>query len=364
NFASTASVAIINRQLFEEIEKEKNQSIAVLSSMDDGVIVTDADNRILMINPSAKTICSCISEESIGRNVDEILSVDPKVVTRTIRTKRKGGESKALRVSLNDRVFLLNISLISDRRGKLLGTVRTLKDITELDRIDRMKTEFVSVASHELRTPLTSIKGYVDLIVEGDTGEINETQKEFLGIVQTETNRLSALVADLLDISRIESGRLKLEIGTVLLDDIVKGAIISIQPLATEREVRFITHLLQKPTKVRADRDRIEQVLVNLFSNAIKYNRVKGQVDVMVQQVSGMVQVDIKDNGVGISREDLPFLFSRFFRAHTAIKSGAGGTGLGLSISKSIVELHGGGIWVESEEGEGSTFSFNLPSAD
>ena len=153
--------------------------------------------------------------------------------------------------------------------GILDGLRGIAVDITELKKIDQMKTEFVSVASHELKTPLTSIKGYVDLIIEGDTGEINETQKEFLGIVQTETNRLSTLVANLLDVARIESGRLKLEIGTVLLDDIVKDAIISIQPLATDREVRFITHLLQKPMKVMADRDRIEQVLINLFSNAI-----------------------------------------------------------------------------------------------
>jgi len=236
-------------------------------------------------------------------------------------------------------------------------------DVTERKRIEDMKTEFVSIVSHEFRTPLTSITGFVDLILEGDTGEINETQKEFLEIAQVETNRLAALVTDLLDVSRIETGRIELRMEPLSIGEIINAAITSLLPQATEKAVGVTARLSEESLKVKGEHDRVNQVLLNLLSNAIKYNRQGGKVDIMVSRDNGMVQVDVVDTGIGIPSGDIPMLFTKFYKAGATAAVSTGGTGLGLFIAKSLVELHGGRIWVKSKEGKGSTFSFTLPVA-
>ncbi len=236
-------------------------------------------------------------------------------------------------------------------------------DITERKRIEDMKTEFVSIVSHEFRTPLTSIKGFVDLILEGDTGEINETQKEFLEITQVETNRLTALITDLLDVSRIEAGRVEMRMEPLSIGEIINAAITSLQPQTTEKAVEVTVHLSEESLQVKGEHDRIDQILLNLLSNAIKYNRQDGQIDIVVSRDNGMVQIDVVDTGIGIPSADIPMLFTKFYKAGATAAVSTGGTGLGLFIAKSLVELHGGGIWVKSEEGKGSTFSFTLPVA-
>jgi PAS domain S-box-containing protein len=362
HFAAIASVVIENRQLFDLIDEQRNQSTAILASMDEGIIVSDDSNRVLLLNPAAERFCNCRSEEVAGRDTDEILPLDPQAVAQILRAEKDGQVPQGLRANMGGRVFLVNVSSIKEQRGQLLGTVRTMKDITELARIDEMKTEFVSIASHELRTPLTSIKGYIDLILDGDTGEISELQKEFLGIAQAETNRLAALVADLLDVARIESGRLKLEMERLPLDELIETAITSLGTQATDKALNFTTHFSQQPLIVKADRDRVNQILFNLLSNAIKYNHDGGKVDVAAHLVGDAVQIDVIDTGEGISDSDLPFLFTKFYRAQSTTRNRPGGTGLGLSIAKYLVELHGGRIWVKSEVGKGSTFSFTLPA--
>lgn len=363
HFAAIASVAIENRRLFELIDQERNQSAAILSSMDEGVIVSDSSGRVLLSNPAAERFCNCRSEEIVGRDASEILPLSSQAVAQILQAKRNGQVPKELRVSIADKIFLVDVSPITDQRGHLLGTVRTMKDITELARIDEMKTEFVSIVSHEFRTPLTSIKGYVDLILEGDTGEINETQREFLGIAQVETNRLAALVTDLLDVSRIEAGRIELRMEPLSIGEIINAVITSLQPQATEKAVEVTVHLSEESFQVKGERDRVNRIFLNLLSNAIKYNRQGGQIDVVVSRDNGMVQIDVADTGIGIPSVDIPMLFTKFYKAGTAAAVSTGGTGLGLFIAKSLVELHGGRIWVKSEEEKGSTFSFTLPVA-
>ena len=363
HFTAIVSVAIENRRLFELIDQERNQSAAILSSMDEGIIVSDSSGCVLLLNPAAERFCNCRSEEIVGRDVGEILPLSSQVVAQILQAKRNDQVPKELRVSTADKVFLVDVSPITDKRGQLLGTVRTMKDITELARIDEMKTEFISIVSHEFRTPLTSIKGYVDLILEGDTGEINETQREFLGIAHDETNRLAVLVNDLLDVSRIEAGRIKLEMEPLAIGEMINAAIISLQPQATEKAVEVTAHLSEMSLHIKGDRDRINRIILNLLSNAIKYNKQGGKIDIVVSRDKSMVQVDVADTGVGISEADIPMLFAKFYKAGATAAVSAGGTGLGLFIAKSLVELHGGRIWVKSEEGKGSTFSFTLPVA-
>ncbi|MFA5308513.1 MAG: ATP-binding protein [Dehalococcoidales bacterium] len=236
-------------------------------------------------------------------------------------------------------------------------------DISELKRIDRMKTEFISVASHELKSPLASIYGFIKLLQDEKTGKINATQKEFLDIIETQTNLLNSLVGDLLDVARIESGKLTLTITEVNLAEIIKEAVAGVKPQAEEHHIKITTDMNFKEAAIMADRNRMMQIFFNLLSNAIKYNRDSGWVKITGRTVGDMAQIDVADNGLGIPAADIPSLFTKFFRAQNVYKSKAGGTGLGLSIARSIIELHGGKIWVESEEDKGSTFSFTLPRA-
>ncbi len=269
------------------------------------------------------------------------------------------GSSKVTELEGQGRIFSLTFAPVRDADYVNMYGL----DVTERRRIEDMKTEFVSIVSHEFRTPLTSIKGYIDLILEGDTGEINETQKEFLGIAHDETNRLAALVTDLLDVSRIEVGRIELRMEPLSVGEIINAAITYLQPQATEKAVEVTVHLSEESLQVKGDRDRANRILLNLLSNAIKYNRQGGQIDVVVSRDKGMVQVDVVDTGIGIPSADIPMLFTKFYKAGATAAVSTGGTGLGLFIAKSLVELHGGRIWVKSEEGKGSTFSFTLPVA-
>jgi CheY-like chemotaxis protein len=226
---------------------------------------------------------------------------------------------------------------------------------------DRAKSEFVSTVSHELRTPMTAIKGYTDLIHSGMVGEINENQERFLGIIKTNTDRLTALINDLLDISRIETGRVRFEPVSVQLGDIVKTVIDALAPNAESRGHTLTFRVDAGLPEIMADPDRLNQVFTNLVGNAINYTPDGGQISVDVFRVEGAVRVDVKDTGIGIHPGDLSKIFERFYRADHPMVQESRGTGLGLPIVKMFVEMHGGRVWAHSEADSGSTFTVLLP---
>lgn len=238
-----------------------------------------------------------------------------------------------------------------------------MHDITAEKKVDQMKNEFVSTVSHELRTPLTSIKGYIDLILEGEAGEINEIQREFLNTVKQNNDRLVALINDLLDISRIESGRVHLRIKPVNFYEIVDETVNTFKTLIDKKSLNLSVSFHDEPPIVNVDRDRICQVMANLLSNAIKYTPANGKIGIDVVNVDGEVFISIKDTGIGISLDDQQYLFTKFYRVDSSLTREIGGSGLGLSICKTIIELHGGRIWVDSEAGKGSVFTIAFPVA-
>ncbi len=246
----------------------------------------------------------------------------------------------------------------------IIGRIFVFRDVTRETIVDRMKTEFVSTVSHELRTPLTAIKGYVDLMIGGKTGDMNPVQTEFLGMVQASTRRLTDLINDMLDISRIESGRIAVRQETVEFVPVVREAI---RMMINQADARGVTLYLDVGTAplspVRGDRDRIMQVLVNLISNAIKYTPSGGKITVSFEQEDSVITTCITDTGIGINTEDQNRLFQKFFRADNSTTREVGGTGLGLAITKAILERMHGTIRVESESGNGSRFYFTLPAA-
>jgi signal transduction histidine kinase len=235
------------------------------------------------------------------------------------------------------------------------------RDVTHEREVDRMKTEFVSLASHELRTPLTAIKGFTEMVLDGDAGEINEEVAEYLGIVHSNAERLVALVNDLLDLSRIESGRIQLKSEPVDLSEVVKTVVVTMQPKVQEKGQSLAVSVDPAAVSVVGDKDKLIQVLTNYISNAHKYTQEEGAIRLDVTQQGSFVHVAVADNGHGIAPEDQARLFTRFYRVDNAMTKEVGGTGLGLSIVKQLIELQGGQVGVQSALGAGSTFWFTAP---
>lgn len=252
--------------------------------------------------------------------------------------------------------------VLGDHGASVIGRIIALRDVTRERELDKMKTDFISVVSHELRTPLTSIKGYTDLLLSGAAGDTSELQREFLGIIQGSTTRLSNLINDILDISRIESGRIDIKHEPIDYRKIVADAMRLMHAHADEKQIVMDASLPETMPLVSGDADKVTQVVTNLISNALKYTPHGGWIKVLLE-VTGDASVTtcIADSGIGIGPEDQKRLFQKFFRADNTSTREAGGTGLGLVIAKSIVELLGGAIWVESEVGRGSKFFFTLP---
>lgn len=231
----------------------------------------------------------------------------------------------------------------------------------ELRRMNKMKSDFVSNVSHELRTPLTSIKGYASLLGEGKLGVLTEDQKQRLKRINEQTNTLTQLVNDLLDISRIESGKAVMEFKTVAAQALFDNPIDLLQPQIREKRIELRVALEEEPVEIWVDREKMERVFLNLLGNAVKFTPAGGRITIQLSNRKDAVQVDITDTGIGIEAKELQHLFEEFFRSENAIRQNIKGTGLGLSLAKRIVEAHEGKIWVKSKPGEGSTFSVSLP---
>ncbi len=229
---------------------------------------------------------------------------------------------------------------------------------------NRAKTDFISFVSHELKQPMTAIKGYTDLLVKGLAGDLTETQRSFLEVIRSNVNRMDTMVQELLDVSRIESGRLRLEIGRVALREAVEEAVRVIRQEIEAKRQTLEVEIAEPLPPVRADRNRVVQILTNLLSNAYKYTPEEGHIRVTVQPNGGFVACSVSDTGIGIAPEEQERLFTKFFRSQHPVVRNVPGTGLGLVITKSLVELQGGQIWVQSELGKGSTFTFTLPVDD
>jgi PAS domain S-box-containing protein len=253
---------------------------------------------------------------------------------------------------------------------ELLGRIFVFRDVTRETLVDRMKTEFVSTVSHELRTPLTAIKGYVDLMVSGQTGPLTAVQEEFLTLVQVSTRRLTTLINDMLDISRIESGRMEIRQESVEYLPLVQQSVRMMQQEADARNIALVVEVWGQGAPdgpfppVSGDADRITQVLTNFLSNGIKYTPPGGSVTIRIEFEGNFVTTCIADTGIGIAPEDQRRLFQKFFRADNSTTREAGGTGLGLAITKAILEKLNGSVWVESDKGQGSRFWFTLPTVE
>jgi PAS domain S-box-containing protein len=351
---------------------EAAKSHAILEGVADGVMVTDAHGEIILFNAAAERILQIHRTDVIGRSVSEMPGIFGLAGTSWAELTEMWGEGNPdpdrevlydERLELDQRVISMRVAPVT-RENVFEGTVSVFRDITKDVEVDRMKSEFVSTVSHELRTPMTSIKGYIDLMYSGMAGNITPKQERFLQIVKTNADRLTLLVNDLLDISRIEMGRLKLNPKPVELSNTVDVVLDNHAPEAQQRQQTLRNEIEDPLPLVQVDPARLAQVLTNLVSNAVHYTPNGGSISVRAEVVDDVVQIHVQDTGIGIKEEDKSKLFSRFYRAEDPLVQARSGTGLGLVIVKSIVELHGGEMWFESTPGQGSTFSLSLPLAE
>jgi two-component system phosphate regulon sensor histidine kinase PhoR len=263
---------------------------------------------------------------------------------------------------LSERWLRVNAAVISNSAGEREGTILVFHDLTRLKQLERTREEFVANVSHELRTPLSLIKGYVETLLDGARNN-PEVAERFLKIIERNANRLDLLIQDLLTISALESGRMKLNLQPVALRQLVEKVFSDLHAKAENKNVSLINELPELAAS--ADVNRLDQVFANLVDNAIKYGRASGSVRVGGEKMDdGKLEIFVRDDGPGIPPESLDRVFERFYRVDKARSRDQGGTGLGLSIVKHIVHAHGGDVRCESELGKGATFFFTLPAAD
>jgi len=375
-FGLQLGAALENAQLYDEVSKGKTYIENLLENAGDAIVSTDTKDRVLTWNRAAEIILGYSKEEMIGKkfsillpkgSIQEFEGVRRKVLNSgTIRDIESPGKRKD-----GAKIYLsLSVSPICDVEGKIIGFLRIAKDITEkkryegrLKELDRMKSDFVSNVSHELRTPLTAIKGSVDNMLDGLTGSLNEKQVRYLGRVKSNTDRLARLINDLLDLSRIEAGRIEVRPTVVSLSSVIEEAIEQLKPLAAAKVIQIAVTPTNLDELAWADRDKLTQVLLNLVGNAIKFTPEEGTVTVAVKKnCSQRVDISVADTGPGIAPEERDKIFAKFYQIANSDNQRPKGSGLGLAISKALVEMLGGEMWVESILGKGSTFSFTLPA--
>ncbi|HET6428450.1 MAG TPA: ATP-binding protein [Phycisphaerae bacterium] len=351
-------------------DAEKKHTEAIIFSISDAVIVTNRFDELILANDTAEKLLGFKLAPSLRKNIDRI--IHDGTLVRLIRETRSGGRSftrKVVEHSIDQKgrpcTFNVTLSCVMAPQGEVSGVVVVLHDVTREKEIGQMKTDFVSGVSHELRTPLASIKAYVEMLIDGEA-EDEKTKREFYEIIAGEAERLSRLINNILDISRIESGVIRVVREPLSLTEVARQVLDVVVPQARSKSIALEDRLEPVFHHVEADRDKIYQAVLNLVGNAIKYTPDGGKVIVStgVDEPRGVAVCEVADTGVGIGPQDLPHIFDKFYRIQGHTKM-AKGTGLGLTLVKHLVEtLHDGKLSVVSEEGKGSVFRLELPIID
>jgi len=349
---------------------EKEKLSRILQSIGDAVFVVDQNREIIIFNHIAEEVSGFLAGEVIGKRYDQLMKFlyeKDHQANRTIEDVFSLGmiqefASNTIMISKDGKEIPIADSAapIKDAGGTVVGCIVVFRDVTREREIDRQKTEFVSVASHQLRTPLTSIKWFLEMLIDGDIGKLTDEQKETLKQVFDSNERMIDLVNRLLNVSRIESGRVKVEPKLTDLCELIESAVTEIKPLARKQEQKVDVKLPDLP-KIKIDQKLIREVIINYLSNAVKYTPVGGKIVISAESNDRDLTVSIKDNGIGIPVNQQTKMFHKFFRAENAIARETEGTGMGLYVCKSIIELSGGRTWFESKPGKGSIFYFTLP---
>ncbi|MDI6882934.1 MAG: ATP-binding protein [Patescibacteria group bacterium] len=343
-------------------EEERDKTLTIIENFPEGLLLFDRENNLSSINSKARSIFKVAEEELTGKSIDDLKKVPSfspliKILREEIREAYQ--EELKLRENL---IFEISVIPVKRKREKI-GTLVMLKDVTRERIIERLKTEFVSIAAHQLRTPLSAIKWTLRMILDEDLGKVPKEQREFLEKTYQSNERMIHLINDLLNVTRIEEGRFLYNVQKEDIIKVVKRITGPLKEMAQRKGVKFEFKVPEeKLPKIDIDGEKISLALENLIENAIFYTK-EGKVEVSLKfnKEKKEVQFSVKDTGIGIPQSQQKRVFTRFFRAATAIRAETEGTGLGLFIAKNIIEAHEGKIWFESAEGKGSNFYFTLP---
>lgn len=348
------------KQTLDEIQGEKNKVEAILVHMADGLLALDRNGCIMKLNPAAQRMFETAQSEAVGRRPEEIW---PEVKLEVpLSEALEANRSVTKEVRYGSRVFLAHITPVHGERHQPASTVVVFHDITELEQLEALRREFVANVSHELKTPLTTVKSYVETLLDGAADD-PEVRARFLRVVEGETDRMARLVKDLLRMSQLDQGTETWDVQAYDVPALVDECLARLA-VPIERKELGISRTFAPGTPYGLfDRDKLQQVLLNLLANAVEFTPSKGQISVKVQPEGSMVQVSIRDSGIGIPPEDLPRIFERFYRVDKARSRMLGGTGLGLAIARQIVELLGGAISIDSQLGRGTEVVFTVPAA-
>ncbi|HNX69133.1 MAG TPA: ATP-binding protein [Candidatus Omnitrophota bacterium] len=350
---------------FKELGEEKKQTEEVVHSMAEGVIMVNKKGEIMLMNPAAEKLLGVKKEEKIGQSI--LSDLKEEQLVSLVQQPADGAKSKEIVIqSQNDqvkKVLLASNAVIESEDGKTVGFVSVISDVTKQREIETLKNEFLANVSHDLRTPLTCIQGSLQLLADTSAGNfLTPGQGKNVATALRNIERLSRLINDLLDLSKLESKKFTMRPTLFHAEDLVQTLVNEFAAWSKTKGITIHTEL-EKPLEIEADQDRISQVLTNLIGNALKFTPNGGTVTVVGKRKADAqkIELGIRDTGPGIAEKDFAKLFEKFSRIESQAMQGVSGTGLGLTISREIVELHGGRIWVESEEGKGSYFAFELP---
>jgi signal transduction histidine kinase len=349
---------------------EKKKSEAIVASIPDPVIMTDEGNKLLLMNQAAQRLLRIKGTDWEGKSLDQIVSGEHwlKLLSRGGVTSEELAQRDTLlpiqQPDMQVLYFRPRQTTIVDESNKILGVVTLLQDVTRFKNLDRMKSEFIATVSHELRTPLTSINMAVDILSQEVLGKVNSPQRDMLATAKDDCERLTKLVKELLDLSRLESGKYELKRERINLRALVEESLKPLRLQFREKGIHLNTEIPLETPEVPGDQQQLSWVITNLVSNALRYTPADGTVTIHSDLVDDSVRVSVRDSGRGIPRDAVEVIFDKFVQVKQATDATPGSVGLGLAIAKEVVEAHGGKIWVESSVGEGSTFFFTIPRSE
>ncbi len=338
-----------------EISREKNRLEILLHNMSDGVISFDKDGNLMLANTAAANM---LDVEEMNMSFTEFIRAYD--INSGVYLDMGSEPSKKVTFPVGKQFINANFSPYYDKKGEIEGLVVVLQDITEQKKLDDMRKEFVANVSHELRTPLTTVKSYTETLLDGAMEE-EELAKEFLTIINSEADRMAFLVRDLLQLTRFDNKQVRLDMTEIEMNDFLHMTVRQNKIHAEAKDQQLSFEPYDHMVVVHGDRDRVGQVVNNIVTNAIKYSLEQATIRIFITEDEQFFKINVKDTGMGISREDLPRIFERFYRVDKARSRAMGGTGLGLAIAKEIMESHGGRLTAESEYGKGTTMTMWFP---